>query len=110
MFAVSMVGWGIITIGTGFVQSFHELLALRVLLGAFEASVIPSIVFTISMIWEPSAQAKPVSVYGRFHTPGHRNAVGKLMKLVHSNKELQCPGTRELYTPLRSTVDGTVMS
>lgn len=63
VFAVSMVGWGVITLGTGFVQSFEQLVAVRVLLGIFEASVIPSIVFTISMIWEPSAQAKPVSVY-----------------------------------------------
>lgn len=50
--AVSVVGWAAITMGTAFVKNFDQLAAMRVLLGFFEAGVIPNITMYITMAYQ----------------------------------------------------------
>jgi MFS family permease len=62
---VAMVAWSVTTLCTGFIQNFHQAIALRVLLGTFEAGLVPCIVFIISTIWSREDQAKRNAViYG----------------------------------------------
>ena len=53
-----MVSWSIITLCTGFIHNYSQAIALRVLLGAFEAGLVPCVVFIISTIWAREDQAK----------------------------------------------------
>lgn len=55
---VAMVAWSVITLSTGFIENFHQAIAVRVLLGLFEAGLVPCIVFIISTIWNREDQAK----------------------------------------------------
>lgn len=57
-----MVGWSISTLGTGFCKTYGHALACRLLLGAFESGLLPSMIFTISTIWNRKQQAKRVAV------------------------------------------------
>jgi MFS family permease len=47
-----MFGWGVITACQGVVQSFGSLVALRFLLGIFEAGLVPGAVYVISMYYK----------------------------------------------------------
>lgn len=47
-----MFGWGVITVCQGVVQSFGSLIALRFLLGIFEAGLVPGAVYVISMYYK----------------------------------------------------------
>ncbi|KAF2033251.1 MFS general substrate transporter [Setomelanomma holmii] len=47
-----MVLWGISTIGMGLVRSYEGLVAMRVLLGLFEAGLFPGCVYLISMYYK----------------------------------------------------------
>ncbi|TIA13193.1 MFS general substrate transporter [Aureobasidium pullulans] len=47
-----MVLWGIATIGQGLVKSFEGLVAMRVLVGIFEAGLFPGCVYLISMYYQ----------------------------------------------------------
>ncbi|CUS25218.1 LAQU0S37e00188g1_1 [Lachancea quebecensis] len=55
--------WSIITLCSGFVQSYHSLIALRVLLGAFEGGYFPAMVLLVSMIYKPEEQAKRIAFF-----------------------------------------------
>ncbi|RDW91671.1 MFS general substrate transporter-45 [Coleophoma crateriformis] len=55
---VAMVAWSIVTLSMGFIHNYHQAIALHVLLGTFEAGLVPCIVFIISTIWAREAQAK----------------------------------------------------
>jgi MFS family permease len=55
---IAMVSWSIITVCTGFIHNYSQAIALRVLLGAFEAGLVPCVVFIISTIWAREDQAK----------------------------------------------------
>lgn len=41
--------WGIVLIGTGFAKNFETLIALRLLLGALEAPIVPGNFLIIGM-------------------------------------------------------------
>ncbi|CAH0034662.1 unnamed protein product [Clonostachys rhizophaga] len=60
--AVAIVCWSAITLGTGFVNSYREMIAMRVLLGIFEAGLFPALTFVISMIYPRGSQGKRVAV------------------------------------------------
>ncbi|KAH7138152.1 major facilitator superfamily domain-containing protein [Dendryphion nanum] len=47
-----MILWGISTIGMGLVKNFEGLVAMRVLLGLFEAGLFPGCVYLISMYYK----------------------------------------------------------
>ncbi|KAG9548106.1 MFS general substrate transporter, partial [Aureobasidium melanogenum] len=47
-----MVLWGIATIGQGLVKTFEGLIAMRVLVGIFEAGLFPGCVYLISMYYK----------------------------------------------------------
>lgn len=58
-----MFFWGIINMCMGFVHSYAALVALRVLLGAFEAGVLPGIVYVSSMYYKRHEYQKRVSFF-----------------------------------------------
>lgn len=61
----SLVCWSAVTIGTGFIKNYHQAIAVRLLLGLFEAGLVPSLTFLISTIYSRNQQAKRVAViYG----------------------------------------------
>lgn len=57
-----MLGWSAATLGTGFVRNYHQALACRLLLGVFEAGLLPCMVFIISTIWNKNQQGKRIAV------------------------------------------------
>lgn len=59
---VAILGWSTSTLGTGFVQNYHQALACRLLLGIFEAGLLPCMVFIISTIWNKNQHAKRIAV------------------------------------------------
>lgn len=60
--AVALVGWGATTLGTGFIKNYAQACAVRVILGLFEAGLLPSLIFLISTVWPQEHQAKRVAV------------------------------------------------
>lgn len=48
----TMFCWGVCTVGQGLVQNFGSLVALRFLLGIFEAGLVPGAVYLISMYYK----------------------------------------------------------
>ncbi|KAF6830696.1 nicotinic acid plasma membrane transporter [Colletotrichum plurivorum] len=58
----AIVSWSAITIGTGFVNSYREAVACRVLLGFFEAGLFPALTFIVSQIYPAASQGKRVAV------------------------------------------------
>ncbi|KAK5045441.1 hypothetical protein LTR84_009305 [Exophiala bonariae] len=58
--AVAGLGWGVVTLGTGFIHNYGQAIATRVLLGIFEAALVPCLIFIISTIWPRESQAKRV--------------------------------------------------
>ncbi|EXJ91638.1 hypothetical protein A1O3_00188 [Capronia epimyces CBS 606.96] len=60
--AVAFVCWGIVTLGNGFVQNYSQAMACRLLLGAFEAGISPSIAFFISTVYPRKEQAKRMAM------------------------------------------------
>ncbi|KAL1959732.1 hypothetical protein VTO42DRAFT_1318 [Malbranchea cinnamomea] len=58
--ATAMVSWSVITLGTGFVHNYGQAVAVRLLLGVFEAGLFPCLTFLISMIYTREQQAKRV--------------------------------------------------
>ncbi|KAK5034538.1 hypothetical protein LTS07_003459 [Exophiala sideris] len=59
---VALVGWSASTLGMGFVKNYHQALACRLLLGLFEAGLLPCMIFIISTIWNQKQQAKRIAV------------------------------------------------
>ncbi|CAL5868911.1 uncharacterized protein PFLUO_LOCUS3138 [Penicillium psychrofluorescens] len=57
-----MFCWGIITMCTGFVHSYQALYALRVLLGLFEAGLVPGVVYVTSMYYRRYEYQKRLSL------------------------------------------------
>ena len=57
-----MFCWGIINMCMGFVQSYEALVALRFLLGLFEAGVLPGMIYLTSMYYKRHEYQKRTSV------------------------------------------------
>ncbi|SCU87740.1 LAME_0D11298g1_1 [Lachancea meyersii CBS 8951] len=64
--SVMVFSWSIITLCNGFVKSYESLLALRILLGAFEGGYFPAMILLVSMIYKPQEQAKRVALFFGF--------------------------------------------
>ncbi|KAI0110418.1 MFS general substrate transporter [Nemania sp. FL0031] len=47
-----MFGWGIVSMSMGFAKTYPQLVALRFLLGVFEAGVMPGIIYLTSMYYK----------------------------------------------------------
>lgn len=60
--AIALVGWGATTLGTGFIKTYAQACAVRVVLGVFEAGLLPSLIFVVSTVWSQEHQAKRVAV------------------------------------------------
>ncbi|KAF4462009.1 allantoate transport [Fusarium albosuccineum] len=65
--AIAIIAWSAITIGTGFVHNYGQVIACRVLLGFFEAGLFPALTFTISQIYPAASQGKRVASMGARH-------------------------------------------
>lgn len=57
-----MVCWGITNLCTGFVQSFHGLVALRFVLGIFEAGLQPGVIYVTSLYYTRHEYQKRLSL------------------------------------------------
>lgn len=55
--------WGIVNMCMGFVHSYGALVALRFLLGAFEAGVLPGIIYVTSMYYKRHEYQKRMSFF-----------------------------------------------
>jgi sugar phosphate permease len=60
--AIALFGWCFVTIGTGFVRNYHQAIACRMLLGAFEAGVAPCFGFIFSTIYDRNSTAKRIAL------------------------------------------------
>ncbi len=69
--------WGIVNMCMGFVHSYTALVALRVLLGVFEAGVLPGIVYVTSMYYKRHEYQKRVSFF--FCSTVVASAIGGLL-------------------------------
>ena len=58
--ATAMISWSVVTLGTGFIHNYGQGIAMRLLLGIFEAGLFPCLTFLISMIYTREQQAKRV--------------------------------------------------
>lgn len=56
--AIGIIGWSAVTIGTGFAQNYHQLIACRLLLGVFESASPPCFMMLISMMYPRQEQSK----------------------------------------------------
>ncbi|KAM3506363.1 hypothetical protein MY10362_002422 [Beauveria mimosiformis] len=59
---VAIIGWSASTLATGFVKNYKQAMACRLILGAFESGLLPSMIFIISTVWDRRRQAKRVAV------------------------------------------------
>lgn len=59
---IALIGWCSVTIGTGFIQNYHQAIACRMLLGAFEAGVAPAFAFIFSTIYDRDSTAKRIAL------------------------------------------------
>jgi len=57
-----MFCWGIVNMCMGFVQTYAGLVGLRILLGAFEAGVLPGIIYLTSMYYRRYEYQKRISI------------------------------------------------
>lgn len=55
--------WSVITLSSGFVQSYGSLLATRILLGTFEGGFFPAMTLLITMMYKPKEQAKRIAFF-----------------------------------------------
>lgn len=60
--AVALVAWSVVTLCTGFVQTYAQAIVLRCLLGACEAGVAPGFAFIFSTIYPRESTAKRVAL------------------------------------------------
>lgn len=58
-----MFGWGIVNMCMGFVKTYQALVALRFLLGVFEAGVMPGMVYLTSMYYKRHEFQKRMSFF-----------------------------------------------
>ena len=56
----ALVLWSMVTLGTGFIQTYGQALATRILLGACEAGVSPGFAFLFATIYPRSSTAKRI--------------------------------------------------
>ncbi|KAM0544112.1 hypothetical protein ACHAPJ_011994 [Fusarium lateritium] len=54
--ALMCFGWSAVTIGTAFIKNFHELIAVRLLLGLAEAGFFPCLSLYITMVYKREEQ------------------------------------------------------
>lgn len=55
--------WAVVTLCNAFVQSYKSLVALRVLLGAFEGGFFPAMTLIISMLYKKQEQGKRIAFF-----------------------------------------------
>ncbi|KAL7412091.1 major facilitator superfamily transporter [Mrakia frigida] len=56
-----MVSWGLVTLFSGFVNSFASLMVTRLLLGVFESGLFPCLTLYLSSFYKPAEMGKRVS-------------------------------------------------
>jgi MFS family permease len=58
----ALTSWSVVTLGTGFVQNYHQAIACRMLLGACEAGVAPGLAYIFSTIYPQESVAKRIAM------------------------------------------------
>lgn len=89
--------WSVITLSSGFVKSYHSLLATRILLGTFEGGFFPAMTLLITMMYKPKEQAKRIAFF--FGSSALSGAFGGLIAtgLASVNNAGGLEGWRWLY-------------
>ncbi|KAK6375710.1 hypothetical protein LTS17_007532 [Exophiala oligosperma] len=59
---ISMIGFTAATLGMGFCHTYAQAIGCRLVLGAFEAGLLPATIFIISTIWDQNSQGKRIAV------------------------------------------------
>ncbi|RDW85440.1 hypothetical protein BP5796_03765 [Coleophoma crateriformis] len=91
---VAMIGWSAVSLGTGFVKNYHQAIAMRILLGIFEAALFPSLTFIVSTAYRREQQALMIAIlYGSTAISG---AFGGLLAYA-----IQLMGSRKGLAPWR---------
>ncbi|RDW75399.1 hypothetical protein BP6252_06541 [Coleophoma cylindrospora] len=91
---VAMIGWSAVSLGTGFVKNYHQAIAMRVLLGMFEAALFPSLTFIVSTAYRREQQGQRIAIlYGSTAVSG---AFGGLLAYA-----IQLMGSRKGLAPWR---------
>jgi MFS family permease len=86
--------WSCVTLGTGFIHNYGQAVAVRVLLGAFEAGVAPGFSYLFSTIYPRSAAAKRIMMTNLANCTS--GAFGGLFAYA-----VQTMGTRQGLAPWR---------
>lgn len=60
--AAALASWSIVTLGTGFIHTYHQAIAVRMLLGACEAGVAPGFAYIFSTIYPQESVAKRIAM------------------------------------------------
>jgi MFS family permease len=60
--ALCFVLWSSVTIGTGFIKNYHQAIAARDLLGAFESGAFPGLVFLTPTIYSREEEGMRIAV------------------------------------------------
>jgi MFS family permease len=79
--AFLMVGWGICTMALGAVKNFAGLIAVRFLLGAFEAGLFPGIIYCLTFWYKPDERALRAAFIVGCATLGASDRLWSLTKL-----------------------------
>lgn len=60
--AVLIVGWSLVTLCTGFIHTYGQAIAVRLLLGVFESGLSPCLAVTMSTIWDRDSAGWRISL------------------------------------------------
>lgn len=83
LLSACMLGWGVVCVGMGFVKNINQLYACRLLIGFFEAGLIPCINAYFGMVYLRSEMSKrSATMYGFSAFAG---AIGGLLASAVSN-------------------------
>ncbi|KAI1261869.1 MFS general substrate transporter [Xylariaceae sp. FL1019] len=83
-----MTAWGLVNMSMGFIKTYAQLVALRFLLGIFEAGVMPGIIYLTSMYYRRHTFQVRMSSY--FCSVVVAGAFGGLLAYGISNLQGQC--------------------
>lgn len=79
-----MLGWGLMTMVLGAVHNYPALVAIRFILGAFEAGLFPGMVYCLTFWYKPDERALRVALILACATLGEPNPFQRGAKLISS--------------------------
>lgn len=68
--ALLMIGWGVTTIVIGQIKNFEGLIAMRVILGVFEAGLFPGTIYCLTFWYKPNERTVRAALIAASNTIG----------------------------------------